>query len=75
MAQDDTPGIDAILYSIHYLKNNQKYNPDYVICLQCTVPFRTIEHIDEAIDILIKNNADSLVSVSEAKENPYWMKK
>lgn len=74
LAQDDTPGIEPIIHSINYLVNNENYNFDYVMCLQCTSPLRNSKQIDEAIDEIYKKDADSAVSVCESEVNPYWMK-
>lgn len=74
LAQDDTPGIEPIIHAINYLLNDEKYNFDYVMCLQCTSPLRNSNQIDEAIDEIYKKDADSAVSVCESEVNPYWMK-
>ena len=73
LAEDNTPGIDPILYTVQCFHEN-KCDFDYVVCLQCTSPFRKIEQIDEAIEKLIAQNAHSIVSVCESEVNPYWMK-
>lgn len=44
-----------------YLKVNKKY--DYIVTLQPTSPLRTYKNIDEAIKMIIKKKADSLISV------------
>lgn len=75
LSEDDTPGIEALLHCINWLKNNQNYYPDYVCTLQCTSPFRKAKHIDEALGQLFKQNADSIIGVCESEVNPYWMKK
>lgn len=73
LAMDNTPGIDPILYSVKWYKD-QDDNYDYVICLQCTSPFRQVHQIDEAIEKLINEDGDSIVSVCESEVNPFWMK-
>ncbi|KAI3350329.1 acylneuraminate cytidylyltransferase family protein [Clostridium botulinum] len=75
LAQDNTPGIDPIIHSICYLEENEDYICEYVICLQCTSPFRKTYEIDEAIKELIEKDGDSIVSVCESEISPYWMKK
>jgi len=75
LAKDDTPGIDPIIHCINWLKENEKYLPDYVCLLQCTSPFRRVQQIDEALERLIYENFDSLVSICESEVTPYWMKK
>lgn len=74
LALDDTPGIDPIIHSINWF-NEKGTSFDYVICIQCTSPFRKTEQIDEAIEILERENSDSIVSVCESEVNPNWMKK
>ncbi|ABS39781.1 acylneuraminate cytidylyltransferase [Clostridium botulinum] len=76
LAQDDSPTIDSIIYTLDILKE-QGYVPEYVILLQCTTPFRTVTNIDEAIEnFLVKEKeVDSLVSVKEEEYPPYWLKR
>jgi CMP-N,N'-diacetyllegionaminic acid synthase len=69
LAQDDTPGIAPVLHAIDTLAD--KY--DYTVLLQVTSPLRTIADIDGCIECCLQQEAKSCVSVSEAKENPYWM--
>ncbi|KAJ52334.1 N-acylneuraminate cytidylyltransferase/CMP-N,N'-diacetyllegionaminic acid synthase [Clostridium tetanomorphum] len=73
-SKDETPGIYPIIHGIEYFdKKNNRF--DYVVCLQCTSPFRKAYQIDEAIEKLIEIDADSIVSVCENEVSPYWMKK
>lgn len=74
LAQDSTPGIEPILHALDWF-TQRKERYDYVMCLQCTSPLRTQEHIDQAIEGLIDRNKDSIVSVCESKVLPFWMKK
>lgn len=73
LAKDDTPGIDPIIHAIRWLEEKGEFY-DYVMCIQCTSPFRKSWQIDEAIEKLIKQNVDSIVSVCESEVTPYWMK-
>ena len=72
-AKDDTPGIDVILHTVQELYNIEGYMPDAVVILQPTSPMRTERHIDEAIEMFISSEADSLVSVVDVPHqyNPY----
>lgn len=74
LSNDNTPGIDPILHAVNWFKGKD-CNFDYVMCLQCTSPFRKYSQIDEAIEKLIKLDGDSIVSVCESEITPYWMKK
>jgi len=52
------------------LKNlaRENYKPDYIILLQPTSPLRTVEDIDGAIKLILKNKAESLVSVCATEQ-------
>ena len=69
MATDSSPTIDAVTHMLSYLKMIEGYNPDFVIILQPTSPFRTAQHIDEALALMFANNHDSLVSVVKVPHN------
>lgn len=69
LAEDETKTIDVIIYEINeLLKLNEKF--DYVVLLQPTSPLRRTFHIDQALESIIENNKDSLVSVTKVKNNP-----
>lgn len=75
LAQDNTPGVDPVLYTIKKLINEEKNKYDYTILLQPTSPLRNEKHIDEAIEILLSNNINrfnSLISVTELEHPVYW---
>jgi CMP-N-acetylneuraminic acid synthetase len=74
LARDETPGIAPIKHAINFYLNNGVYF-DYIVCLQCTSPLRMVNDIDGAIELALRSNADSVVSVCEAEHSPYWMKK
>ena len=73
LAQDDTPGLPVIKHAVHTLEAKENYLPDIIVVLQPTSPLRTSKHIDEALEIFLKNEADSLVSVTQVPHNmnPY----
>lgn len=68
LAQDDTPGIEPVLHAIE-----QCPGYDYVVLLQPTSPLRTVEDIDGCIEMLLTQNNDFVVSVTEPNKSPYWM--
>lgn len=45
---------------------------DYVVCLQPTSPFRSASDIDNCIKVARETDADTVVSVTQAKQHPYW---
>ena len=77
LAKDETPITHVIQHSLQYLQNNEEYIPDLIILLQPTSPLRTSVDIDKGIQLLIKSNATSVISVSKLKNHPFlsfWKK-
>lgn len=64
LAKDTSKVLDAIVHLLKELKANEGYTPDYVVLLQPTSPLRTAEDIDATIDLLLRENADSAITVS-----------
>ena len=54
----------ALLHVLDYLRNNESYEPDLVVFLQCTSPLALPKDIDGTVHALIKENADSALSVT-----------
>jgi len=77
LATDKASTMDTIIHSLNYMKEKENYKSDYTILLQCTSPFRTEKHIDEAIEKLLdnKSKADSLISVTKEEHPPWWLRK
>ncbi len=65
LAQDDTPMLSVLQHVLTVLQETESYRPEVLVLLQPTSPLRRAEHIDAAIDILLKTGADSVVSVVE----------
>lgn len=75
-ATDIASSESVVLHVLHWIQENEGKQYDYVILLQPTSPLRTSRHIDEAVEKVLKNaNADTLVSVTLMKKNPYWLQK
>lgn len=69
LATDTTPGIDVVIHAVEWLLKHEDYYPDAVMLLQPTSPLRRTKHINEAIELFIAQDADSLVSVVKAPHN------
>ena len=53
------------------ISDTQNYKPDIVLRIVATIPFQTVEDIDNVIKILLNNDdADSAVVISEARQHP-----
>ncbi|MEK7590516.1 MAG: acylneuraminate cytidylyltransferase family protein [Patescibacteria group bacterium] len=69
LARDDTPHLPVIQHAMQWLKENEKYEPDYVMILQPTSPLRQPFHMKEAVELIQKTGADSVMGVSEVPDN------
>ena len=70
LAKDDSTTIDVVL---HTLQNFSEF--DYVVVLQPTSPLRSGKNIDEAIELLVRKNADAVISVCATSHPPFWANK
>lgn len=72
-AGDKSKSIDAIEHAINFFKK-QKVFFDYIVLLEPTSPLRTTDDINKSIDLIIRNKADSLVSICKVDEiNPSFL--
>ena len=67
LASDTASTFDVVE---HALENIENYN--YVLLLQPTSPLRNEIHIDQAIELLDKKNADAVISICEMDHSPLW---
>ena len=63
LAADDTPILPVIQHTLDWLDENQDFHVDVVVLLQPTSPLRRAEHIDAAVELLLTQGADTVVSV------------
>jgi len=68
LAQDNSPGVDAVLHAIEQFPNY-----DYVVLLQPTSPLRSFKDIDNTLKFCCDNKFPCSVTVSESQNSPYWM--
>ena len=74
LAQDDTPDLPVFQHALNWLVENEGYQPDIVVQLRPTSPFRRVWHIDQAVLRLIERpEADAIRSVCVPFQNPYKM--
>ena len=73
LAVDKARGIDVVLHTIDWLKENDKQKQyDLLMLLQPTSPLRITEDIDKAIELLFLKEAKAIVSVCEVDHHPLW---
>ena len=61
---------EVVTHTINFLKS-EPYNPDIIIILQPTSPFRSYKEVDNVIRIFSKAKATSLVEVKKTENHPY----
>ena len=71
LATDNSSTIDVLLHAIQWMEDHGN-RFQIIILLHVTTPLRNAEDIDQCIELLINNNADSIFSVTSAHRNPYF---
>lgn len=61
---DKASSESALIHALGELSATEGYQPDFVVFLQCTSPLRRTGDIDSAIEKLLAQGGDSLLSVS-----------
>lgn len=73
LAGDDVMVIDVVLHVLDELRARDGRDPEIVVVLHPTSPFRTGADIDACVDLLRRTDAPAVITVSEVAEHPYWM--
>ena len=72
LAGDHILDLPVFEHMLTYLKEEENYEPEIVVHLRPTSPYRKPKWIDSAINLLVENpSADSVRSVSEPSQHPY----
>jgi len=64
-SQDNTSSLSVIQHAISWLEEKEGFSPDAVMLLQPTSPLRRVEHINGAVEVMDRTEADTVVSVVE----------
>ena len=54
----------------HVIENSDSYS--YIVLLQPTSPLRTSQHIDKAIELLVSERMNTVISVCKMDHSPLW---
>lgn len=74
LGRDDTLDLPVFQHALTWLSENENYNPDIVIHLRPTSPFRPPDSIDQAVSMMRDiDNAESVRSIVPSGQNPYKM--
>ncbi|OGT06707.1 MAG: hypothetical protein A2103_01070 [Gammaproteobacteria bacterium GWF2_41_13] len=72
LSQDDSSHISVVLHAIHWLEENERLCPEYMMLLQPTSPLRIAEDIEKAIQLANDgHDAAAVISVCEVAKHPY----
>ena len=74
LSVDTSSSESALIHVLDQRIKDGKKDPKFVVFLQCTSPFREEKDIDKAIETMISQKANSLLSVVEFKRF-IWKKK
>jgi len=73
-ATDDATDLGVFSHCLNWIKVHEGRLPDLVVQLRATAPIRSVEYVDEAIELIMnKPDASSLRSVSAPPFSPYKM--
>ncbi len=73
IAQDTSPKVSAIRYSLEYMESKFERQYNYVIDLDITSPLRNVTDIENALNKGKANQeADAVFSVVPSRRNPYF---
>lgn len=77
LARDDTPSLAVAQHAIRWLSEHEGWQADMLVLLQPTSPLRRAQHIDEALNLMLQSEADTVISVIEVPHrfNPYSVMK
>jgi len=75
LATDDTSDLPVFQHALKKLKEKEDYDPTFVLNIRPTCPLRNVEDIDNAIEKMIRINCDSVRTITEVKDHPYWTSK
>jgi N-acylneuraminate cytidylyltransferase len=74
LAGDTTPDLPAFQHALNWLKENENYEPDFVVQLWATSPYRPQGEIDKAVALIEADpEADSVRSVTDPSQTPFKM--
>ena len=72
LCRPETPHHPVVAHALEEMVS-RGYEPDGIVLLQPTSPFRTVEHIDGTIETFMAGDCDSVISVRAVEDHPYWM--
>ena len=76
LAGDTSSMIEVLQHALRWAESEGGVKRvDYIACMQPTSPFGTSEDLDTAVQLVVDNDCDAVLSVDEVEHTPYYMKK
>jgi CMP-N-acetylneuraminic acid synthetase len=72
LTADEITTLQVMQHALSWLKENERYEPDYVMVLYPTSPLLKRERVEQAIAIALEKGADSVISGHYDKGH-YWV--
>jgi len=73
LATDEASTFSVLKHAVAWLEDNEQWRPEIIVILQPTTPFRKASHIDGVLKLLIKTNADAVITIRKPDYPPHWM--
>jgi len=68
LARDDSPTEPCVIHAMDWWAEREGADPEWVVLLQPTAPLRIAADIEAAFDVLLRTEADCVLSVVERRE-------
>lgn len=72
LARDDSPEWLAWRHALNYLKESAGAYPDALMAVPATAPLRACADLENCLDEYEEGGADVVITVTEARRNPYF---
>ena len=74
LAEDNSPDIDYLKHALEWVNLNRGWEPEILVILQPTMPFRTVEDVDNTLQFMIDQKCDSVRTLAHPTQvTPYKM--
>ncbi|MFN8526419.1 MAG: acylneuraminate cytidylyltransferase family protein [Chloroflexota bacterium] len=72
-AQDSTPDLPVFTHALAWLAEHEGYQPDILVHLRPTLPFRRAAQIDDVVRLMRETGADCVKSIYPEEHHPHKM--
>ena len=73
LAQDRSSTFSVVKHLLEWLKAEQNWQPEIIVILQPTTPFRKAAHIDDTINLLLNTRSNAAITLRKPDYPPHWM--